>query len=213
MSNKDVFTELRNAIIKGNRKKTPNLAKQLLDEGSDAYSIVIEGCSKAMTRVGELYQEGEYFVPEILMSAKAFEVVMEILKPHLQTGEQRASGTIVIGVCEGDIHSIGKNIVSTMLQAAGFKMIDLGKDVSVNAFIEAAKVNDADIIAVSALMTNSMLGMKDVIDAVKSSGINPKIMIGGGPVSAEYARQIGADGFGSDAKEAVDVALKLMEVQ
>ncbi|MHA1136869.1 MAG: cobalamin B12-binding domain-containing protein [Candidatus Thorarchaeota archaeon] len=213
MSNKDTLTELRDAIIKGNRKVAPNQARQLLDEGKDAYSIVIDGCSKAMIRVGELYQEGEYFVPEILMSAKAFEAVMEIIKPHLQKSEQRASGTIVIGVCEGDIHSIGKNIVSTMLQAAGFKMIDLGKDVPVNEFIEAAKENDADIIAVSALMTNSMLGMKDVIDAVKSSGINPKIMIGGGPVSAEYAKQIGADGFGQDAKEAVDVALKLMEVQ
>jgi len=146
------------------------------------------------------------------MSAKAFEAVMEILKPHLQTGEQRATGTIVIGVCEGDIHSIGKNIVSTMLQAAGFKIIDLGKDVPVNSFIEAAKENDADIIAISALMTNSMLGMKDVIDAAKSNGISAKIIVGGGPVSAEYAKQIGADGFGDDAKEAVDVALKLMEV-
>lgn len=212
MSNQDSFTDLRNAIIEGDRKKAPILARQLLDENKDAYKIVTDGCSKAMTRVGELYQEGEYFVPEILMSAKAFEAVMEILKPHLQAGEQRASGTIVIGVCEGDIHSIGKNIVSTMLQAAGFKIIDLGKDVPVNAFIEAAKENDADIIAISALMTNSMLGMKDVIDAVRSNGINAKIMVGGGPVSAEYAKQIGADGFGDDAKEAVDVALKLMEV-
>jgi len=212
MSNKDSFTDLRNAIIEGDRKKAPILAKQLLDKNKDAYSIVTDGCSKAMTRVGELYQEGEYFVPEILMSAKAFEAVMEILKPHLRAGEQRASGTIVIGVCEGDIHSIGKNIVSTMLQAAGFKIIDLGKDVPVNAFIEAAKENNADIIAISALMTNSMLGMKDVIDAVRSNGINAKIMVGGGPVSAEYAKQIGADGFGDDAKEAVDVALKLMDV-
>ncbi len=212
MSSIDSITDLRNTIIKGDRKKAPNIARQLLDEGMDAYNIVTDGCSKAMVRVGELYQEGEYFVPEILMSAKAFEAVMEVLKPHLQTGEQRATGTIVIGVCEGDIHSIGKNIVSTMLQAAGFKMIDLGKDVPVNAFIEAAKENNADIIAISALMTNSMLGMKDVIDAAKSNGINAKIIVGGGPVSAEYAEQIGADGFGDDAKEAVDVALKLMGV-
>lgn len=212
MSSTDPITTLRNAIVKGNRKEAPILARQLLEEGMDAYSIVTEGCSKAMTRVGELYQEGEYFVPEILMSAKAFEAVMAILKPHLQTGEQRATGTIVIGVCEGDIHSIGKNIVSTMLQAAGFKIIDLGKDVPINSFIEAAKENDADIIAISALMTNSMLGMKDVIDAAKSNGISAKIIVGGGPVSAEYAKQIGADGFGDDAKEAVDVALKLMEV-
>jgi corrinoid protein of di/trimethylamine methyltransferase len=212
MSSIDSITNLRDTIIKGNRKEAPNLARQLLDDGMDAYSIVTDGCSKAMTRVGELYQEGEYFVPEILMSAKAFEAVMEILKPHLQTGEKRTTGTIIIGVCEGDIHSIGKNIVSTMLQAAGFKIIDLGKDVPVNAFIEAAKENDADIIAISALMTNSMLGMKDVINAAKSNGINAKIIVGGGPVSAEYAKQIGADGFGDDAKEAVDVALKLMEV-
>jgi len=200
MSSIDSITILRNTIVNGERKKAPILARQLLEEGMDAYSIVTEGCSKAMTRVGELYQEGEYFVPEILMSAKAFEAVMEILKPHLQTGEQRATGTIVIGVCE------------TMLQAAGFKIIDLGKDVPVNSFIEAAKENDADIIAISALMTNSMLGMKDVIDAAKSNGISAKIIVGGGPVSAEYAKQIGADGFGDDAKEAVDVALKLMEV-
>jgi 5-methyltetrahydrofolate--homocysteine methyltransferase len=203
--------QLKQMIIDGKRKSVPDLVKELLDSGMEAYDIVTSICAPAMSDVGILYQEGEYFVPEILMSAKAFEAAMEILRPRLKEGNIKAEGTIIIGVAEGDIHTIGKNLVATMLDAAGFKIIDLGADVPSIDFIKAARENDADIIGVSALMTTSMIGMKDIVKLARTEGIRAKVMIGGGPVTAEYAKKIGADGFGEDAKDAVDEAIRLME--
>jgi corrinoid protein of di/trimethylamine methyltransferase len=211
MNQSETVSSLVQVIIAGNRKAAPELAEKLLQSGMDAYEIVTDVCSPAMERVGELYQEEEYFVPEILMSAKAFEAVMQILKPLLLEAQGQNSGTIVIGVCEGDIHTIGKNLVSTMLEAAGFKVIDLGKDVPVDRFIDSAVEYDADIIGASALMTTSMIAMEDIVERVKANGIRSKIMVGGGPVTQSYADSIGADGYGKDAKEAVDVAKRLME--
>jgi 5-methyltetrahydrofolate--homocysteine methyltransferase len=207
----ETTNELVHAIIAGNRKTSPVLTQGLLNEGVDAYSIVIDACSVAMAKVGELYQEGEYFVPEILMSAKAFEAAMTVLEPHLKESKGKASGTVVLGVCEGDIHTIGKNLVATMLEAAGFNVIDLGPDVAADRFAEAAVEHGADIIGASALMTTSMIGMKDIIEVIKSRNLAVKVMVGGGPVNRDYAESIGADGYGEDAKEAVDVALRLME--
>lgn len=206
----ETMSRLQTAIVEGNRKESPELARELIDEGVNAYDIVVKGCSTAMSKVGDLYQQGEYFIPEILMSAKAFEAAMDVINPHLRTGDRKASGTVVIGVCEGDIHTIGKNIVVTMLKAAGFDVVDLGADVAPTVFAEEAEKNRADIVAVSALMTTSMIGMKDVVVAVRARGLQSKIIIGGGPVSRDYAEQIGADGYGQDAKEAVDVALKMV---
>ncbi|MFX1266061.1 MAG: cobalamin-dependent protein, partial [Promethearchaeota archaeon] len=123
----------------------------------------------------------------------------------------KASGTVVLGVCEGDIHTIGKNLVATMLEAAGFNVVDLGSDVAAERFADAAVEHGADIIGASALMTTSMIGMKDIIEVVRSRELAVKVMIGGAPVNREYAESIGADGYGEDAKEAVDVALRLME--
>ncbi len=211
MNQSETVSSLVQVIIAGNRKAAPELAKKLLQSGMDAYEIVTAACSPAMERVGELYQEEEYFVPEILMSAKAFEAVMEILKPLLLEAQGQYSGTVILGVCEGDIHTIGKNLVATMLEAAGFKVIDLGKDVPVDRFIDSAVEYDADIIGASALMTTSMIAMEDIVDRAKTKGIRSKIMVGGGPVTQSYADSIGADGYGKDAKEAVDVAKRLME--
>jgi len=211
LSDKEKVSKLKTEIVKGKRKSVPDLAKELLESGMEAYDIIIQICAPAMSEVGILYQQGEYFVPEILMSAKAFEAAMEVLRPYLKEMDKKAGGTVVLGVCEGDIHTIGKNLVATMLEAAGFNIIDLGKDVPAVEFIKAAKDNDADLIGVSALMTTSMLGMKDVVDLAKKEGIRAKIMVGGGPVSEDYAQKIGADGYGQDAKEAVDLAIRLME--
>ena len=211
MSDKEKVALLKAEIVKGKRKSVPDLVKDLLESGMEAYDIIIQICAPAMSEVGILYQEGEYFVPEILMSAKAFEAAMEVLRPYLEEMEKRVGGTVVIGVCEGDIHTIGKNLVATMLEAAGFNIIDLGKDVPAAEFVKSAKDNDADIIGVSALMTTSMIGMKDVVDIAKKEGIRAKIMVGGGPVSEDYAKKIGADGYGQDAKEAVDLAIRFME--
>lgn len=213
MSNEEQVSRLKTEIIKGKRKSVPDLVNDLLESGMEAYDIIIQICAPAMSEVGILYQEGEYFVPEILMSAKAFEAAMEVLRPYLKDMDKKAGGTVIIGVCEGDIHTIGKNLVATMLEAAGFNIIDLGADVPAIDFVKAAKDNDADLIGVSALMTTSMIGMKDVVDMAKAQGIKAKIMVGGGPVTEEYAKKIGADGYGHDAKEAVDLAVRLMEVQ
>ncbi|MGD9396791.1 MAG: corrinoid protein [Candidatus Thorarchaeota archaeon] len=211
MSDKEKVSQLKTEIVKGKRKSVPDLVKDLLESGMVAYDIIIQICAPAMSEVGILYQEGEYFVPEILMSAKAFEAAMEVLRPYLEKMDKKAGGTVVLGVCEGDIHTIGKNLVATMLEAAGFNIIDLGKDVPAVEFVKVAKENDADLIGISALMTTSMIGMKDVVDIAKKEGIRAKIMVGGGPVSEEYAKKIGADGYGQDAKEAVDLAIRLME--
>ncbi|MBD3159394.1 MAG: cobalamin-binding protein [Candidatus Lokiarchaeota archaeon] len=211
MSDNSVLSDLITAIREGNREIVPDLTKKAIDQGIEAFDIVTKGCSKAMREVGELYQKGEYFVPEILMSAKAFEAGMEVLEPHLTEIDTKASGTVVIGVCEGDIHSIGKNLVKTMLDATGFKVIDLGTDIPANEFIEAAKENEADIVAVSALMTTSMLKMEEISESLNANGVSAKLMVGGGPVSHDYAEKIGAHGYGKDAMEAVDVAVRLAE--
>ncbi len=211
MSENDVLRKLIDSIVEGDRKSSPEYTEELLDRNMSAYDIVTKGCSVAMKEVGDLYQQGEYFVPEILMAAKAFEAAMSILEPLLKQLDSKASGTVVIGVCEGDIHSIGKNLVATMLGAAGFSIIDLGSDVPVEKFIEAAIEHDADIIAVSALMTTSMLKMKEIVSALESSKIRSKIMVGGAPVSQDYADKIGADGYGKDAMAAVRKAIDLVE--
>lgn len=211
MSDQEKRTQLKVDIVNGKRKAIPDLVNDLLKSGIEAYDIIIQICAPAMSEVGVLYQKGEYFVPEILMSAKAFEAAMEVLRPHLKEIDNTVVGTVIIGVCEGDIHTIGKNLVVTMLEAAGFKIIDLGADVPANEFIKAAKDNDADIIGISALMTTSMIAMKDVVDMSKAEGIRARIMVGGGPVTEDYAKKIGADGYGHDAKDAVDLAVRLME--
>jgi 5-methyltetrahydrofolate--homocysteine methyltransferase len=209
--NDELASKLKMEIIKGRRTTVPELVNALLKSGMVPYDIITQVSTPAMAQVGVLYQEGEYFVPEILMSAKAFEAAMDILRPLLKDAERKASGTVILGVCEGDIHTIGKNIVATMLEAAGFKVIDLGADIPAKVFVESARENDADIIGVSALMTTSMIRMKDVVELARSEGVRAKIMVGGGPVTDEYAKKIGADGYGEDAKEAVDVAIRLME--
>jgi corrinoid protein of di/trimethylamine methyltransferase len=207
----ELVSRLKTEIIGGRRNTTPNLVNALLKSGMDAYDIITQVCAPAMAEVGILYQKGEYFVPEILMSAKAFEAAMDILRPFLKDADRKASGTIILGVCEGDIHTIGKNLVGTMLEAAGFRVIDLGADVPAKEFVRSAKENNADIIGISALMTTSMIGMKDVIEQAKAEGVKARIMVGGGPVTHEYAKKIGADRYGKDAKEAVDIAIALME--
>lgn len=209
--NDELASKLKTEIIEGRRNTVPELVNALMKSGMAAYDIITQVTAPAMAQVGNLYQEGEYFVPEILMSAKAFEAAMDILRPFLKDTERKASGTIILGVCEGDIHTIGKNIVATMLEAVGFRVVDLGADVPAKVFVESAKENDADIIGISALMTTSMIRMKDVVELARSERVRAKIIVGGGPVTTEYAKKIGADGYGIDAKEAVDLAIALME--
>lgn len=211
MGTKKTLDNLKQSIIDGTRKATPALAQKAIDMGIPPYTIVTDACSPAMAEVGELYQQGEYFVPEILMSAKAFESAMAIIEPFLKSKKMEPAGTVILGVCEGDIHSIGKNLVATMLEAGGFNVFDLGTDVPAKEFIAAAIENNADIIGVSALMTTSMIGMKNIVHLVKEEELRVKVMVGGGPVNQEYADLIGANAYGRDAMDAVRVARNLME--
>ena len=211
MGTKETLDNLKQSIIDGNRKATPALAQKAIDMDIPPYTIVTDACSPAMAEVGELYQQGEYFVPEILMSAKAFESAMAIIEPFLKSKKMEPAGTVILGVCEGDIHSIGKNLVATMLEAGGFNVFDLGTDVPAKEFIAAAIKNNADIIGVSALMTTSMIGMKNIVNLVKEEELSVKVMVGGGPVNQEYANLIGANAYGRDAMDAVRVARNLME--
>jgi 5-methyltetrahydrofolate--homocysteine methyltransferase len=164
-----------------------------------------------MGEVGRLFEEGEYFVPEMLIAARAMKTGMEILKPQLVDADIQPAGTIIAGTVKGDLHDIGKNLVCMMLEGAGFQVVDLGSDVSPEAFIAAVQEHKPDFIAMSALLTTTMPNMKTTIDALKSAGLRDsvKVLIGGAPITDAYAEQIGADGYAPDASRAVKLAKSL----
>ena len=184
--------------------------QESLDNGKTPQDIIDESMIPAMEAIGQEFEAGRVFVPNLLLSARAMKSALDILKPLMMAGQTSTIGTVVIGTVKGDLHDIGKNLVASMLEGRGFKVINLGTDVSKERFIEAAKENDADIICLSALLTTTMDYMKEVVDAVKADGLNVKVMVGGAPLNAEFAAEIGADGYSSNANEAVVVAKKLL---
>ena len=190
-------------------------AKRALDEGIDAYDAITRGLSKGMALVSDKYEKGIYFVPEILLCADAMYAAIDVLKPHLKARGGAGVSPVVIGVIQGDVHDIGKNIVKLMLEAAGFPVHDLGNDVPVSAFVEKARELKSGVIAVSTLMSTTMPGMAKLIDALKAAGLRDsfKVMIGGGPVSASYAQKIAADAYGANAMDAVRIATAWQEVR
>ena len=204
------MTELYDAIFKGNLPLAKTSVQAALDAGQNPQEIIDDNMVPAMEAIGKEFAEGRVFVPNLLLSARAMKGALEILKPLMQAENTSILGTVVIGTVKGDLHDIGKNLVASMLEGRGFKVINLGADVSKEKFIEAAKENDADIICLSALLTTTMGYMKEVVDAVKESGVKVKVMVGGAPLNAEYARIIGADGYSSNANEAVDLAKSLV---
>lgn len=204
------MTELYDAIFKGNLPLAKTSVQAALDAGQNPQEIIDDNMVPAMEAIGKEFAEGRVFVPNLLLSARAMKGALEILKPLMQAENTSILGTVVIGTVKGDLHDIGKNLVASMLEGRGFKVINLGADISKEKFIEAAKENDADIICLSALLTTTMGYMKEVVDAVKESGVKVKVMVGGAPLNAEYARSIGADGYSSNANEAVDLAKSLV---
>jgi len=208
--NEEILNGLADAVIAGDVEKAEKCAKDSISADMDAYTSIMEGCAKGMNVVSKKYECGETYVPEILCSAEAMNAAMDILKPHLKADATAVPKKIVLGVTKGDVHEIGKNLVKLMLEAAGFKVIDLGKDVPTEKFVAAVKEEDADICALSALMTTSMIFMPDVIREVRR--VKPSIvtMVGGGPLSAETAEVYGADGYAKDASVAVKVAKQLV---
>ena len=199
-------------ILDGNANLVVAEVQKALDAGMGPADILNQGMIAAMGEVGRLFEEGEYFVPEMLIAARAMQKGLEILKPYLTEADVQSPGKVAIGTVKGDLHDIGKNLVAMMLEGAAFEVIDLGTDVSPERFIQAVRDNGAQIIAMSALLTTTMPNMKNTIEALKEAGLRDKVkvMIGGAPVTQNYADQIGADGFAEDASRAVAKARNLL---
>lgn len=206
--------ELFNAILAGNAETAKQQVQAALDLDLDPSLILNEGMIAAMAEVGERFEKGEYFVPEMLIAARAMQQGLSILKPHLQQSDLVSQGKVVIGTVKGDLHDIGKNLVSMMLEGAGFELVDLGTDVSSDKFLEAVRESGADVIAMSALLTTTMPNMKTVIETLKDGGLRDKVkvIIGGAPVTESYAQEIGADGYASDASRAVKLTKSLLSL-
>ena len=197
------------ALIKGDRDTVSTLVQAAADEGVSAEQILNEGLVAGMDVVGRKFKNNEFYVPEVLIAARAMNAGMEILEPSLAESGAKSAGIVVLGTVKGDLHDIGKNLVGMMLKGGGFQIIDAGIDVAPEKFVELAQENDADLIGLSALLTTTMTQMAAVIEAVKQAGLDAKVMIGGAPITQEYADEIGADAYAPDAASAVDLAREL----
>ena len=206
-----LLEDIRQAVIDGNAKATVAKVEEGLAAGLDANRILNDALISGMQEVGRLFEEGEYFVPEMLIAARAMTAALKILRPLLAAQGVRALGKIAIGTVQGDLHDIGKSLVIMMLEGAGFEVVDLGIDVPAERFIEAAR-GGAQIVAMSALLTTTMTNMKTVIDALKAENVRDqvRVLIGGAPITQSYADEIGADGYAPDATSAVRVAQQLL---
>ena len=205
------FEAMGKAILEGEIEKVAELVEAALKEGATPTEILNEGLTKGMNVVGDLFKKDELFVPEVILSAKAMKRGTEILQPLMVGDNTNASKIAVLGTVKGDIHDIGKNLVRTMMEGAGFEVIDLGIDIPVDTFVQKTQEVKPQIVAMSALLTTTMVYMKDVVDALKSAGMRDqvKIMVGGAPITKDFAAQIGADGTAPDAVTAADLARDL----
>lgn len=199
-------------IEKGDIENVRSLTEELLAKGITSSQIVEEGVVPGMEVVGQKYESGEYFLPELFMAGEAGKVVTEIIKPYLKKEGAKGLGTVVIGTVFGDVHNVGKDLVASTLEGVGFRVINLGEDVASEEFVEATKREDAEIVAMSALITTTMLNMREVIKALDSAGVRSKVrvMVGGAPLNESFAKEIGADAYGKDPREAVLKARELL---
>jgi 5-methyltetrahydrofolate--homocysteine methyltransferase len=207
-----IIKEIHTNVMEGDANAIKPNIQAAIDAGVPVADILNEGMIAAMAEVGRLFEEGEYFVPEMLISARAMQAGLALLKPHLKNAEVASAGKVAIGTVKGDLHDIGKNLVAMMLEGGGFEIIDLGTDVPPEKFVEAIRNQGAQIVAMSALLTTTMPAIKNTIDALSAAGMRGqvKVMIGGAPVTQNYADQIGADGFAPDASRAVSTARELV---
>ena len=205
---KEIYTN----VMEGEADAVKEKVQAALEAGIKAPVILNEGMIAAMGEVGRLFEEGEYYVPEMLIAARAMQTGLALLKPYLKEADVKSTGKVVIGTVKGDLHDIGKNLVAMMLEGAGFEIVDLGTDVPPERFVDAVREQGAQIVALSALLTTTMPSMKTTIEAFIAAGLREqvKVMIGGAPITQEYANQIGADGYAADASRAVATAKSLM---
>jgi 5-methyltetrahydrofolate--homocysteine methyltransferase len=207
-----VIKEIFDSILEGSQKVTVVKVQEALDKGINPGVILNDGMVAAMAEVGRLFEEGEYFVPEMLIAARAMQNGLAVLKPHLASANVKSQGKVIAGTVKGDLHDIGKNLVCMMLEGAAFEIVDLGSDVTPEKFVEAVRSTGADVVCMSALLTTTMPNMKNTIEALKAAGLRDKVkvMVGGAPLTDQYAREIGADGYAADASRAVALAKSLM---
>lgn len=210
----ELFKKLTQAVVEGETEHAGELVKQALEQGVDPLACINEGLMKGIQKVGELFSEGEYFLPELITGAEAMKSALDILEPALVGGQKReVVGRVVLGTVAGDQHEIGKTLVGTMLTANGFQVTDIGVDKKTDDFVTAIRESDADIVGASALLTTTMLEQRKLIEAIGKAGLREKVkvMVGGAPVTDGYAKEIGADGYAEDAISAVDLARKLID--
>jgi 5-methyltetrahydrofolate--homocysteine methyltransferase len=207
----EIIKEIYNGILEGQHKAVEAKVQSALGAGVNPKELLDNGMIAAMAEVGRLFEIGEYYVPEMLISARAMQAGLAVLKPHLKEANVQSAGKVAIGTVKGDLHDIGKNLVSMMLEGAGFEIMDLGTDVAPDKFVAAVQAG-ANLVALSALLTTTMPNMKAVIEGLKEAGLrdSAKVMIGGAPVTDSYAAQIGADGYAPDASRAVNLAKSLV---
>lgn len=206
------YQELADAIIKGDNTASKELAEKLVADGVAATEILNEGLVPGMNVVGTKFKANEMYIPEVLIAARAMHAAMDIIKPLLAESGEEGKGTVVVGTVQGDLHDIGKNLVSMMLEGGGFNVVDVGVDIPADKFVEEVKKSKAKVLGLSALLTTTMPAMKEVIEALQADDAtkNVKVMVGGAPLTQEYADSIGAAGYAADASSAVDLAGELM---
>ena len=208
----ELLKDLSDAVVDMEEDKAKETSQRVLDEGLNAYDAIMNGLAAGMEIVGDLYDKHEYFVPELLMCADALYAGLDILKPHIKPEDlgESAKGQVVIGTVQGDVHDIGKNIIKMMFEVAGFTVHDLGRDVPLEKFVEEQMRTDSDIVALSAMMTTTMMGMKKVVQMIKEKNPDVAIMLGGAPVTKDVTDLFGADGYAESAGNAVQEAIRMI---
>jgi corrinoid protein of di/trimethylamine methyltransferase len=209
------LSKIVESVIQGRADEVEKLTRKIVDGGGDGWKILYQGLIEGMNVVGEAFRKDELFIPEVLMSVKAMKAGLEVIKPMLAKGGIKRLGTVVIGTPKGDIHDIGKNLVGMLLEGAGFDIVDLGVDVSAHRFLDEVKRLSPDVVGISALLTTTMPSMEDVIKAIEANHLRDrvKIIVGGAPVTQEYANEIGADGYAPDAVLAVTKVKELLKLK
>jgi len=208
----DAFSRVYESVLKGDPQQAVTAVRQALDGGADPLALISRGVTPAMKEAGRLFEQGEYFVPELLVAAQATKAIFEVLRPFLARTSARPAGRVVLGTVRGDMHDIGKNLVAAMLEGGGFEVTDLGVNVAPDRFVAVVRDTQPQVIGLSALLTTTMSAMGETIEALRAAGLRQqvKVVIGGAPVTADYARSIGADGYAENAAGAVEEVRRLI---